>query len=371
MKFTSGAGIAALYFGLLANFVSGAVIEATDKNIDQLLDSGVPTILDIYASWCGHCKRLSPVLDELATMVEGAKDKIQIVKIDGDIHRKTSKKWGIQYYPTVKFLNGKTKNHVKEAQDVEVRDLDGLMDYITTNVPGVRPKKAPTPPSDVVVVTEMDAFDNILNNIPKDGGMFAAFTSQSCVHCKNMKPEFEKLAHVFARDNGVQIVNIDCSTTSGREIAAKYEVRGYPTFKYFHGADINQEPETYSGGRSLSDFNLFLTEKGVGFRNDDGTLTRVAGTIFELDSLIKSGVALDKVKESAQALLPNTDTAKVYIRYIEKIAEKGADYVSTELTRLHKLVKGNLKADKLDELQRKINILSIFSSEKKNDHEDL
>lgn len=370
MKFAKTVGIFSLFAGFYSSIASAAVIEATDKNIDEYLNSGVPTILDIYASWCGHCKRLSPVLDELAGMLGSASDKIQIVKIDGDVHRKTSKKWGIEYYPTVKFLDGTTKDHVKEAKNVEVRDLDGLLDFVTTNVPGVRPKKAPTPPSAIVTISDPNGLQTILNKVPKEGGVFAAFTSQSCIHCKNMKPEFEKLAHLFARDDDIAIVNIDCTTNGGKDIAQKYGVRGYPTFLYFSGADVDQEPETYSGGRTLPDFNAFITEKGVGFRNDDGTLNRLAGTIIELDDLIKSGAALETVKEKAQALT-NFDTAKVYVRYIEKVAEKGASYVTNELARLEKLVKGNINEDKLDELQRKINILSVFSSKEEPKHKDL
>lgn len=89
MKFTTGL-ISVL--NLAAAVLGSSVVELTEKNFQSVVvDSKIPTIVDVYASWCGHCKRLAPVYDELADAFAHAKGKVQVVKIDGDIHRKISK----------------------------------------------------------------------------------------------------------------------------------------------------------------------------------------------------------------------------------------------------------------------------------------
>ena len=86
-----------------------AVVEITDKNFDnEVLKSDVPVLVDFWAEWCGPCRMLAPVIDELATEFDG---KAKIGKVDIDANRDAAVNYGIQSIPSVIiFKNGEVVN---------------------------------------------------------------------------------------------------------------------------------------------------------------------------------------------------------------------------------------------------------------------
>ena len=76
----------------------------TDKTFAKdVLKSDIPVLIDFGAKWCGPCKKLSPVVDELAKEMD---DKIRVFKIDIDKSPKTTKKYEIDCVPTLMIFNG-------------------------------------------------------------------------------------------------------------------------------------------------------------------------------------------------------------------------------------------------------------------------
>ncbi|MFQ5997569.1 MAG: thioredoxin [Dehalococcoidales bacterium] len=76
-----------------------------DSNFDQVvLQSKVPTLVDFWAAWCGPCRMVAPIVEELAEEYEG---KINFVKLDVDQNAKTASQYGIMSIPTLLiFKNG-------------------------------------------------------------------------------------------------------------------------------------------------------------------------------------------------------------------------------------------------------------------------
>lgn len=76
-------------------------LEITDSNFQELLDSGKPMVLDFWAEWCGPCRMVAPIIDELATEYEG---RVIIGKMDVDENNEVVGEFGIRNIPTVLFF---------------------------------------------------------------------------------------------------------------------------------------------------------------------------------------------------------------------------------------------------------------------------
>tara|TARA_E500000318_G_scaffold111291_1_gene129274 strand:+ start:30851 stop:31171 length:321 start_codon:yes stop_codon:yes gene_type:complete len=79
------------------------VIEITEENFDQLVNSETPTLVDFWAPWCGPCRALGPTIEKLA---EDYENKAQVGKLNIDEHPQLAAKFGVSSIPTVMVFKG-------------------------------------------------------------------------------------------------------------------------------------------------------------------------------------------------------------------------------------------------------------------------
>lgn len=78
-------------------------IEIRNSNLDALTATGKPMVIDFYATWCGPCKKIAPMIEELAEQYDG---QIVVGKCDVDENNELAAKFGIRNIPTVLFFKG-------------------------------------------------------------------------------------------------------------------------------------------------------------------------------------------------------------------------------------------------------------------------
>tara|TARA_B110000977_G_C10945747_1_gene442664 strand:+ start:486 stop:812 length:327 start_codon:yes stop_codon:yes gene_type:complete len=79
--------------------MSNTIVHVTDATFEaEVINSEVPVLVDYWAEWCGPCKAIAPVLEEVAANYEG---KIKVCKVDVDSNKEAAQKYGIRGIPTL------------------------------------------------------------------------------------------------------------------------------------------------------------------------------------------------------------------------------------------------------------------------------
>ncbi|KAH8826631.1 protein disulfide isomerase [Flagelloscypha sp. PMI_526] len=348
---------------------SSHVLDLDPSNFDSVVGKGIPGLVEFFAPWCGHCKNLAPVYEQLAEAFSApsAKDKVYIAKVDADAHKDLGSKYGVTGFPTLKWFDAEGNDTPYEGG----RDLDALAKFITEKS-GVKSNIKPPPPPETLIL-DYHTFDEVALDKTKD--VLVSFTAPWCGHCKNMKPIYEKVAHTFKPESNCVVANIDADDKKNKEIAERYGVSGYPTIKFFpreSDAVVN-----YESGRSEEDFVSYLNEKCGTHRAVGGGLSDSAGRVASLDTIASQFVAAtgkvrnDLVAEAKTLVEAAGDAAKHYLKVMEKLASSGEAYLEKEGKRLQTiLAKKSLAQEKLDQLKIKANIIEAFKPKAEKEEEE-
>ena len=102
--------------------------QVTDSNFqDEVLSSDKPVLVDFWAEWCGPCKMIGPVLEELALELG---EKIKIVKVDVDSNNQTAMKYAIRSIPTLVII----KDGSVQAQHIGAASKAQIENFINQNI---------------------------------------------------------------------------------------------------------------------------------------------------------------------------------------------------------------------------------------------
>ncbi|MDR1408324.1 MAG: thioredoxin [Tannerella sp.] len=78
-------------------------LTVTDSNFEELLNDSKPLVIDFWAEWCGPCRMIAPLIEELASAYEG---RVNVGKVDVDSNNDVVARFGIRNIPTVLFFKG-------------------------------------------------------------------------------------------------------------------------------------------------------------------------------------------------------------------------------------------------------------------------
>lgn len=114
--------------------------QVTDQNFNELVaESDVPVLLDFYANWCGPCKIIGPIIDELAEEYEG---KALVAKVNTEVNPQLSQYFKIKSIPTLMVINKGTM--VERFQGLVPKpNLEEILDEYINQQPPI----SPTPPT--------------------------------------------------------------------------------------------------------------------------------------------------------------------------------------------------------------------------------
>uniref|UniRef100_A0A0C9S5Z6 protein disulfide-isomerase n=1 Tax=Wollemia nobilis TaxID=56998 RepID=A0A0C9S5Z6_9CONI len=353
------AGLAFAFAFLFAGVRSDDVTALTADTFENEVGKDKGALVEFYAPWCGHCKKLAPEYEKLGASFKKSK-AVLIAKVDCDEHKSLCSKYGVSGFPTLKWF---PKGSLEPKDYKGGRTAEDLAEFVNTEAD--THVKVVTPPSDLVVLTS-DNFDSVVLDESKD--VLVEFYAPWCGHCKNLAPTYEKVATAFKLDKDVVVANIDADKY--KDFAEKYGVSGFPTLKFF--PKTNKAGEDYDGGRDLDAFVAFINEKTGANRDANGHLTSDAGKVPSMEALVKEFLSasaaerdavLAKLEEESEKLSgASASFAKVYLKAAKRIIEKGEDYAKNEVGRLQRMLEKSVSPTKADEFIVKKNIISSFVS---------
>uniref|UniRef100_A0A914QHD5 protein disulfide-isomerase n=1 Tax=Panagrolaimus davidi TaxID=227884 RepID=A0A914QHD5_9BILA len=228
------------------------------KNFEQVArDPSKNVLVEFYAPWCGHCKSLAPIWEELGEKFKDH-ENIVIAKMDAttnEMDATTNEVEGVkvQSFPTIKFFPANSDKVIEYNGD---RKLDALVQFLESG--GIVDLKSEDVPDDwdknPVKVLVGKNFEQVARDPSKN--VLVEFYAPWCGHCKSLAPIWEELGEKFKDHENIVIAKMDSTQNEVEGL----KIQGFPTIKFFPAN--SDKVIDYNGDRKLDAFVKFL-ESGV------------------------------------------------------------------------------------------------------------
>jgi protein disulfide-isomerase A3 len=217
---------------IFQSLLASDVLEFTDANFDSKIGDHDIALVEFYAPWCGHCKRLAPEYEKAAPILKANDPPVALIKVDCTAETKVCAKYGVSGYPTLKiFKNGEMSSDYNGP-----READGIVKYMRT--------KAGPVSKELNTVEEAEKF--LANN---EHSIVGFFKSES----GSLATEFKKVADQLAE-------NYRFAQSSNPDVLAKYNFEDKVVIFQPPRLQVKLEPTqaVYSGSVSSNGIKTFV-----------------------------------------------------------------------------------------------------------------
>lgn len=348
---------------LVACYLGLRVVEVNDKNFEEVvLNSPDHVLVDFYADWCRHCKKLAPEMDKVADMF-AEHDNVVIAKVNGD---KDGKRWAKKYvklgYPTVLYVGPNNKESIEFEGDRVAQLLSNFVQQLSGIRLGDVEPQAPVAEDDSIEIDLKGADDDAeayevvelddltFNDFVEGKNLVVLFSAGWCKLCDQFYPVWNSLTQVY-RNEPVQFGKVDMELPRIRLLREKFTIDKIPSVVFMGswGASV------YNGKRDLG-LLVDTVNEAFGLHRDVlGELKDGAGVVEEWSNLLSEG----KLAELLEATKGDMSFLARYYRVLATAKYNGKTFKS-ELNRVSLVLENNkdkIKPALAESLLRRRNIL--------------
>ncbi|KAL5203916.1 hypothetical protein ABZP36_008787 [Zizania latifolia] len=229
-----------------------AVLTLDADSFDEAVAKHPFMVVEFYAPWCGHCKKLAPEYEKAAQELSKHDPPIVLAKVDANDDKNRPLATKYEYFglkedqvPLILIQDGNSKKFLKSQVEPD-QIVSWLKEYFDGKLPPFR-KSEPIPevnnePVKVVVA------DNVHDVVFKSGkNVLVEFYAPWCGHCKKLAPILEEAAKALQNDEDVVIAKMDATAN---DVPIEFDVQGYPTM-YF--VTPSGKMVSYDSGRTADE----------------------------------------------------------------------------------------------------------------------
>lgn len=239
-------------------YSSDDIVDLTTVNFNhEVLEYDGVVFVIFCTSWNGHCRNLAPEWKKAASMLKGV---VKVGSVDMDVHG-VGGPYSVRGFPTIKIfgLNKQSPqdyNGARTQQGIVDVALKAVKDLVTSRQGGGRgnDQSGSNDGDDVIELTDANFEQKVLGT--KDLAL-VNFFAPWCGHCQRLAPEWKLAA---AELKGKVVVGA-LDATVHTVTASRFQVRGYPTIKYFPVGAKDGHALDYQGGRTASDIVAWALAK--------------------------------------------------------------------------------------------------------------